>query len=314
MNNYDDFKENEAFWRSVKQNPYLKSFIMKHNLSDYFLKNNHFILAEFLKNYHDCGTSKEALKQACKQPFTNYRYSLTINNNRLYSTVEPCVHGQANALQAQNMLNRYGHYPELKSVAGLWKNHELVGFVSSPLRHQLKAMFVNPTIINKGFYLYGASGLGKSYFMTTYMNYLSQKYNGSLLINANAFINLLKAKMRTSKNNVIQIINFVKTRPYLAIDDLGSEYISAWVREDVWYHIINYRLENNKITFFTSNFSLNDLEKIYAQTKEINDYEIRFMKAQRLVRRISDLSQVFCMPQQEHWQHFIRPHQQDKSF
>ena len=100
-------------------------------------------------------------------------------------------------------------------------------------------------------------------------------------------------------------MNFLKRCDYLAIDDIGSEYVSSWVRDEVWYNIINDRLDNKKITYFSSNFSLKALVKIYAETKEIKDYEIKLIKAQRLVRRISDLADVVEFDESENYKNFL---------
>lgn len=48
----------------------------------------------------------------------------------------------------------------------------------------------------------------------------------------------------------------------LVLDDIGAEQHSPWVRDDVLQVILQYRMQENLPTFFTSNLSFDDLSGI----------------------------------------------------
>ena len=50
----------------------------------------------------------------------------------------------------------------------------------------------------------------------------------------------------------------------LLLDDIGAEYLTEWSRDEILEPILNYRMENNLATFFTSNYSIDELEKHFS--------------------------------------------------
>ena len=73
---------------------------------------------------------------------------------------------------------------------------------------------------------------------------------------------------------------------YLLLDDIGAEKVTEWSRDEILGTILQYRMNNNKVTFFTSNLSLKELELNLAGTK----WEIDVIKARRIIERIKYLS------------------------
>ena len=76
----------------------------------------------------------------------------------------------------------------------------------------------------------------------------------------------------------------VKNADVLVLDNLGEEKQSEWVRDDVISSIIDYRNRNNKLTFITSCFSLEELEKMYNVSK--TNSEAGKMKASKFIEKI----------------------------
>ena len=56
-----------------------------------------------------------------------------------------------------------------------------------------------------------------------------------------------------------EIIGTVKNVPILVLDDIGVERQTTWVEETV-YGILDYRISNGKVTFFTSNTEVDALK------------------------------------------------------
>ena len=70
------------------------------------------------------------------------------------------------------------------------------------------------------------------------------------------------------------------------IDDIGAENVSAWGRDEILGTLLQYRMNENLPTFFTSNLNIDELESHLAVTKDNNDK----VKARRIIERIKYLT------------------------
>ena len=89
-----------------------------------------------------------------------------------------------------------------------------------------------------------------------------------------------------SNDEIEQIIYRVKNTPILFIDDIGAENLTAWGRDDILSTILDYRMNNGYITFFTSNLTLKELEDHLSKTKD----GIEIVKARRVMERIKQMT------------------------
>ena len=70
------------------------------------------------------------------------------------------------------------------------------------------------------------------------------------------------------------------------LDDIGAENTTAWSRDEVLGPILQYRMEEDLPTFFTSNLTLKELESALS----ITNNGIEKVKAKRIVERIKQLT------------------------
>ncbi len=137
----------------------------------------------------------------------------------------------------------------------------------------------------KGLYLYGSFGVGKTFIMAHLARELSEKYQvATTLIHFPSFSVDIKNAIATG--TVKDMIDDIKLAPVLLLDDIGAEQFSSWVRDDVLQVILQYRMQEELPTFFTSNFSLADLERHFANGKSGDET----WQAKRLLERIKFLS------------------------
>jgi len=136
----------------------------------------------------------------------------------------------------------------------------------------------------KGMYLSGSFGSGKSYILSALLNELSNKGYKTV----NVYYPSLLEKLKSSFNDFTydEVIDEIKTADILLLDDIGAEKNTSWSRDEVLGTILQYRMDNDLTTFFTSNFTIDELEKILSDTK--NDYDE--IKARRIVERIKYLT------------------------
>ena len=117
-----------------------------------------------------------------------------------------------------------------------------------------------------GLYLYSyAKGSGKTRMAASianeliYVKHIQVKFTTSLQI-----LNEIKKSWdkKDSEYTESRLLDFLSTTKVLIIDDFGIEQEGkekAWIN-DRFYHIINSRYIDKKITIFTSNMSLNNLQ------------------------------------------------------
>lgn len=114
----------------------------------------------------------------------------------------------------------------------------------------------------KGIGLYIRSstrGSGKTRMAASIANKLLENYQVKFAVSSDILKEIKATYNKDSEYTESQLVDALKTCEVLIIDDFGVEKMSDWVNEQ-FYTIINYRYVNKKVTIFTSNESLEELE------------------------------------------------------
>ena len=156
-----------------------------------------------------------------------------------------------------------------------------------PIFEKLLAFVEQYPAIQKGLYLYGDFGVGKSFMVAALAHDLSEKRGvSSTLLHYPSFV--IDAKNAISDGNVKTLVDELKLSEVLILDDIGAEQSTAWVRDEILQVILQYRMQENLPTFFTSNFDFEDLEKHFAKVKQGPD---ETWEARRVMERIRYLAE-----------------------
>ncbi|GAF35979.1 primosomal protein DnaI [Lentilactobacillus farraginis] len=137
-----------------------------------------------------------------------------------------------------------------------------------------------------GFYFYGPFGVGKTYLLGALANDLADSGVLTTLVHFPSFESEMKASI--GDRSYLRKIDSVKKSPILMLDDMGAGTLSSWVRDEVLGVILEYRMQQRLPMFFSSNFSMDDLEENWLTYDRKGDGEP--LKAQRLMQRIRFLS------------------------
>ncbi|WP_077214201.1 primosomal protein DnaI [Bacillus dakarensis] len=137
----------------------------------------------------------------------------------------------------------------------------------------------------KGLYFYGKFGVGKSFLLGAIANELAKKKVSSMIVYFPELLRELKSSIADSSLN--EKIETIKKQPVLMIDDIGAETMSSWTRDEVLGPILQFRMQENLPTFFSSNFDYEELEHhlTYSQRGEQEK-----VKARRILERIKYLT------------------------
>ena len=138
----------------------------------------------------------------------------------------------------------------------------------------------------KGLYLHGSFGSGKTYLIAALLNELAKKNYKVIMIYYPEMLNRLKSSFDTSGETFSDLFNSVKTADVLLLDDIGAETVTNFSRDEILGTLLQYRMEHNLTTFFTSNLNIEELEIHLSIVKNSMDK----VKARRIIERIKQLS------------------------
>lgn len=129
-----------------------------------------------------------------------------------------------------------------------------------------------------GLYLYShAKGSGKTRMAASIANKLIERWPVKFATSTEILQEIRATYDRDSGQRESELIDALTKVDVLVIDDFGAENLTGWVNEK-FYHIINERYIGKKMTFFTSNESVERLkfdDRIKSRVQEMT-YQIPF--------------------------------------
>ena len=246
-------------------------------------------LGTFLRVYesrHKCEGCK-GLKE-CKQLSKGERLDLKYDGV-LIEEIEYCEY----ALEKKNresLLNRYAYCDVAKNLVDLDLKNVQYSEEQKDLYLKLASILCEKS--NKGLYITGDLGVGKTYLCTALANSLVKEGKKVAFVKVSNFFNEMKSYIGNGSEMIDRNISILKKADYLFLDDIGSEAVSEFVRDDILFRILDYRLENNLITIFTSNLNKEELLKHYQYDRKEKS---NLMNAKRLMERIDILTDNYVL-------------------
>jgi len=231
----------------------------------------------------NCKNCKSLL--SCKNNIKGYCYKPIINNNIVNFSYVEC-----NKKKDIDKKNEYLKNVYFYEIPNSLKNANLRNIYKDDAKRieiikKIKDFYDNYKKGNesKGIYLSGSFGSGKSYLIAALFNELAKYNYQSAIIYFPEFLRKLKASFG---NDYGELFDKIKQVPLLSIDDIGAEKLTDWARDEILGSILQYRMDNNLPTFFTSNLNLKELENHLQISNSSSDK----VKARRIMERIKYLT------------------------
>lgn len=280
---YDKNVLKKSFEDSIK-NQEFKSFLDKLKLSDEVLMKYTSMLESSFEEYNNCCNC--SCLSECRNKMLGYAYLPKTDGKIVNFSYKPCKF-------KNNQDKKYVHLKNVKYFS-LPENYKEASWdkVDKRLASRQKTIawminFINNPS-NKGLYLTGNFGCGKTFIIVAAFNELAKKNIKSAVIFWPEYLRNLKSSFDTDYEEKYE---YIKKVPLLLIDDLGAEATTSWSRDEILCPILQYRMDNNLATFITSNLSIDNLEKHLSLTKE----GVEVVKAKRIIERIKYLTEEIEM-------------------
>lgn len=272
---------NTSFLEAKKDQEFA-AFLEKLGTSEEVLKKYTSRLLDSFNEYHNCLNCKSLL--SCQNPVTGYANLPVLSGECIDFKYRPCRFQKKQAKVDAYLANIYMiDIPEAIKYASMKDI-----FTDNKARFKaiknLKDLIDNP-LKGKGMYLHGTFGSGKTYLIAAALNELAKKDIKSAIVFWPEFLKYLKTLFNTN-DGFETVLNKVMKAPILLIDDIGAENMTSWGRDEILCPILQYRMDQNLKTFFTSNLTLEELEIHLSITKDGAD----IVKAKRIIERIKQLT------------------------
>lgn len=267
-------------YKKALEDPVFKKLVEKTKLDEEELENYTSMLEECADEYKNCMKCKGLVN--CPNRIKGHVYFPVVSRDHLGFEYKSCKYYEKDK-KARKILDnvKYFNVPLTLRDASISKIHK-----TDKNRYEA-IMWIGEFLSKyeegerqKGLYLHGNFGCGKTYFIAALFNELAKKGHKSAIIFWPEF--LRQAFYDDFKDKYEEI----KKVPLLLIDDIGAENLTAWNRDEILCPLLQYRMDEGLTTFFTSNLTLENLEEHLATSKS----GIDAIKAGRIIARIKQLT------------------------
>ena len=257
-----------------------KEFITCLKIDDDILMKYTSRLQESSCEFHNCMNCKGLTE--CKNKVKGFIVMPSKDKNRLCFTYKACNFTKKESYKENVELFDVPKAIRNASLKELYKDKNRIEVIKK-MKNYLSTYFETK---EKAIYLHGSFGSGKTYLIAALMNELAKKDVKGIVIHLPEFLRGLKESFSSDYSEKFDAIKKV---PILLIDDIGAEYLTSWARDEVLEPILQYRMDSNLATFFTSNFTIEELENHLSMTQNSIDR----VKAKRIIERIKQLSEAY---------------------
>ncbi len=282
FNNLTNMKSDKSMldkeYDNSMKDEYFNKIVSKLKLDKDYLEKYTSLIEEASCELKNCSNCKNILE--CKNKIKGFAYLPKVVDGNLLFEYKPCKYKKTIMKKDKYKKNiRNFKTPEVlldASISKIYKTDKnrfkvinwLLDFLDNYNGH------------NKGLFLHGNFGCGKTYLIAATFNELSKKgYKTSIIFWPEFIRDMFSYDFKDS-------VEYVKNVDLLLIDDLGAENLTAYNRDEILCPILQYRMDNHLTTFITSNFNINELNSHLSKSKD----GIEEIKAGRIISRINQLT------------------------
>lgn len=277
---FNQAMENEKFKKVVGTLKTSKKEIMKHTSK----------IEDTVRELNNCVNCKNIFE--CKNTVEGYVYYPIVENDNVVFCYMPCKYKKEldKKTQYQKNIELYDMPKDIKnaSMKDIYTDDpdrfEVIKWLKKYIDNYKKGEK------GKGLYLTGNFGCGKTYLISAMLNELAKLDKKVAIIYFPEFLRSLKESFNDDEEYKTKF-NYVKKVELLLIDDIGAETTTPWGRDEILGTILQYRMQQGLATFFTSNFTIEELEEHFS----LSNNSLEKVKARRIIERVKQLTEVLVM-------------------
>mgnify|MGYP002523717353 CR=1 FL=1 len=231
--------------------------IKKLNLTVGEVKDNIARLTDYRMDYNYCKNCPGIEK--CNKEIPHLSIDLIKEGKFINVTYKPC-----HKLMEKIRIDSHYLYDDFPQE---WKTSSVKTLDLTEKRRPIIKEFLK--ILNnessRWIYVIGNHKVGKSFLLVTLANEFVNSNLGTVaIINAPQRIKELADLSYQNKDEFAQTMLALSKVPLLVIDDFGEEYKSEYIRDTIVIPLLSEREHQNLLTFFTSEFSISDIQQMYS--------------------------------------------------
>lgn len=274
----------QALLAALKQDTRVLAFLKEHNLHEDALASHSGMFQQWIETLDTCAHC-QGLAFCPFQPRGHY-LELTYDGLFTYGW-KPCAYHRDERM-------RFAHEKQY-SVMDFARSDLSIDLTQVPLQQESKEYRDVFTHVmshllqernERGIYLCGPPGVGKSYLCIGIANYYAKRGTRCAFVNVPHLISSLK-RLFHDNDAMEELLSQITHAPIAVFDDIGGESVTAWSRDDVLLPLLDARMNQHRLTYFTSNYTIMELQERYALANAKNSEPVA---ALRLVERVKALS------------------------
>ncbi len=276
-----DYDKLKKYYDEALKAPDFKNLVYELNLDSEILMKHTSKLETSIEEHKNCKNCKSL--HECINKVTGYAFTPDIKGDKLSFNYVACPYELAYLEDTSSSCNYYSMPEGLKSarMSEITLDDAKRINVIKWLKNFYDTYKTNPK--QKGLYLHGSFGSGKTYLICAMLNELAKNKVDITIV---YYPELLRSLKEAFEVDFASRINKIKTSSILFLDDIGAEAVTPWARDEILGTILQYRMDANLPTFFTSNLNLEELETHLSSTKTGVDK----VKSRRIIERIKFLT------------------------
>lgn len=278
-----DAMNRENTIQELKLNPYVSRFLKENHLPDSFLEQNASLFKDSVERQKQCENCTGL--EFCTQRIPGRIKELYVDemgflNDRYVMCPKAAKKASLETHKKSYRINHMSDEELQVRLSSLQAAKEESKEYALAYKEALKSG-KSP----KGIFLFGEPGTGKTYMLSAFANEAAIKGQDVSFVKVPQLIQDLKMNLKDDQYKT-KTMRALQQSSILFLDDIGAEMATPWIRDEILFPLLDYRMTHHMKTYFTSNFAPDNLSIRYILSQKPEEK----VASMRIMERIMTLA------------------------